>query len=388
MKKILLLLSVFVLFSCEQEDLDNLVDNSKVETGQQSAIKGRAASTIADFNPIAELEGIPVNILNVGNSKNKYLSCVKKGDKVDLYYMDDNSLRQRWYLKNGGIRLVGGNDESPSNAIVTILPREKSGEPNPCLWFIKYDIGSTPQSFNWRDNGGYYNISILPNFLPPIGSNPWPQKELFLQSESYDGTSLRFKANNPGALAQWSIAPVGTFKIKNIEYIQQAVTDVVRRDQVVARDECQNDKNNDIVYHFTVTSGYTESSDFSQSKSITTKIATEVSVGIPKIVGGKVSGEQSSTKTWSYGESKTETFNIQRSLDIPIPSKSTMILEALMESYDVDILYIATLQDVTDESRTFRVKGRWSGQKACDLYTRVYDKYTKALMGTYHANGK
>ena len=40
MKKILLVLSVFVLLSCEQEDLNNLVDNSKVETGQQSAVKG------------------------------------------------------------------------------------------------------------------------------------------------------------------------------------------------------------------------------------------------------------------------------------------------------------------------------------------------------------
>lgn len=384
MKKILLLLSVFVLFSCEQEDLNNLVDNSRV-----TAVKSRATSNAANFNPIAELEGIPVNVLNVGNSKNKYLSCVKNGDKVDLYNKDDNSLRQRWYLKNGNIMLVGGNDKSSSNAIVNIHPRENSGEPNPCLWFIKYDIGGSIVGFNWRDNGGYYNISISPVFLPPLdGSVPWPQKELFLQSESSDGTSLRFKANNSSELAQWMVAPIGTFKIKKIEYIQQAVTDVVRRDQVVAKDECQNDKNNDIVYHFTVASGYTESSDFNQSKSITTKIAVEASAGIPNIVGGKVTGEQSDSKTWSYGESKTVTFDIQRSIDIPIPSKTTMVLEALMESYDVDILYIATLQDVTDESRTFRVKGRWVGQKACELYTRIYDKYTKALMGTYYANGK
>ena len=106
MKKILLVLSVFVLLSCEQEDLNNLVDNSKVETGQQSAVKGRAASTIADFDPITELKDIPVNIINVGNTKNKYLSCVKDGNKVDLYNKDDNSLRQRWYINNGGIYLV------------------------------------------------------------------------------------------------------------------------------------------------------------------------------------------------------------------------------------------------------------------------------------------
>lgn len=54
MKKILLLLSVFVLFSCEQEDLNNLVVDSKTEVGRQAAVGSRAASTIADFNPINE----------------------------------------------------------------------------------------------------------------------------------------------------------------------------------------------------------------------------------------------------------------------------------------------------------------------------------------------
>lgn len=35
MKKILLLLSVFVLFSCEQEDLNSLVVGSKTEVGRK-----------------------------------------------------------------------------------------------------------------------------------------------------------------------------------------------------------------------------------------------------------------------------------------------------------------------------------------------------------------
>jgi hypothetical protein len=65
MKKIsLLLVGLLAMFSCEQEDLDSMVNSG---TGQ---IETRAvASSIADFNPINELAGIPVNILNIGNTK-------------------------------------------------------------------------------------------------------------------------------------------------------------------------------------------------------------------------------------------------------------------------------------------------------------------------------
>lgn len=379
MKKILLLLSVFALFSCEQEELDGsvLYGEKQVKTTSRA---------VDSFNLLRELEGIPVNILNVGNIKNKYLSCAKKGTTVDLYNQDDGSLRQRWYIKNSNsIYLVGGHENSSKYPIVKIAPADRTEEPRPFLGFAYMSVDF---DYTWNEVGGYYNIKILPPLGPSLDGSVWPQKELFLQSESNSGTSLRFKASNPGELAQWAIAPVGSFKIKDIEYIQQAATDVIRRDQVVATDVCENDRDEDIIYHFSVSGGYSESSEFNQSKSISTKITTEVSVGIPNIIGGKATGEQDSSKTWSYGESKNKTYSIQRTIDIPIKKRSTMALEALMESYDVDILYIATLQDVTDERRTFKVKGRWSGQKACTLYTRVYDKYTKALMGTYFFNGE
>lgn len=67
MKKIsLLLVGVLALFSCEQEGLDNIMEISDVEQ-----VKTRTAGSIADLDPIIELDGIPVNILNVGNTKRK-----------------------------------------------------------------------------------------------------------------------------------------------------------------------------------------------------------------------------------------------------------------------------------------------------------------------------
>ena len=97
MKKIsLLLVGVLALFSCEQEELDNFVESSGV--GQ---VMTRAIGSSADFDPISELAEIPVNILNIGNSKQKYLTCKEKGTEICLTDKDDGSLRQRWYLKYG-----------------------------------------------------------------------------------------------------------------------------------------------------------------------------------------------------------------------------------------------------------------------------------------------
>ena len=88
----LLLVGVLALFSCEQEELDNFVESSGV--GQ---VMRRAIGSSADFDPISELAEIPVNILHIGNSKQKYLTCKEKGTEICLTDKDDGSLRKRWY---------------------------------------------------------------------------------------------------------------------------------------------------------------------------------------------------------------------------------------------------------------------------------------------------
>lgn len=119
MKKIsLLLVGVLALFSCEQEELDNFVESSGV--GQ---VMTRAIGSSADFDPISELAEIPVNILNIGNSKQKYLTCKEKGTEICLTDKDDGSLRQRWYLKYGRtIVVAGGNNRVTSDTYGVVTP--------------------------------------------------------------------------------------------------------------------------------------------------------------------------------------------------------------------------------------------------------------------------
>lgn len=73
MKKFIwLIVGTLILFSCEREEFDAF------DGGSRSGVRTRAASSIADFDPINELVRIPVNIMNVGNTRNKYLSCGQK----------------------------------------------------------------------------------------------------------------------------------------------------------------------------------------------------------------------------------------------------------------------------------------------------------------------
>lgn len=70
MKKIsLLLVGLLAMFACEQEELEGIV---KSDTEQ---VQTRAATSIADFNPLTEVANIPVNIINMGSAKYKYLTA-------------------------------------------------------------------------------------------------------------------------------------------------------------------------------------------------------------------------------------------------------------------------------------------------------------------------
>lgn len=379
MKKILLLLSVFVLFSCEQEDLSNLVDNSKVETGQQSAVKGRAASTIADFNPIDELKDIPVNIINVGNTKNKYLSCVEKGSKVDLYNKDDGSMRQRWYVKSknvGGsvILLVGGNSSFPSvypyNVIFVTPDYASAPDMSPMLM-----AGLPTQMDFLQECNNYYKIKNA-EFLGmnyPIG---------YLQSETTTDTSLKFKANNSSLLAQWELVPVGEYKIVSIDYEETSGDFINRKDQKIDGAIIPNTSPTENVEHtISITSSVREKSNFTESQGVSTQknssLGFNLGINLKKVnigINGHIDNSTASSQTVTYGEEKEHSVSVVQTFKINIPPMQTYRIEVLKMSYDASVTYVATLEkcDGEDKGKRFRIKGKWEGIVTTYLYYKLY----------------
>lgn len=207
MKKIsLLLVGVLALFSCEQEELDNFVESSGVWQ-----VMTRAIGSSADFDPISELAEIPVNILNIGNSKQKYLTCKEKGTEICLTDKDDGSLRQRWYLKYGRtIVVAGGNNRVTSDTYGVVTPNNYLSSEIPDNLRLSYWNKSTFDSplagpglsFNCLADANCMIYTMYGNFNTGLSS-------YYLQSESSTSSSVKFKTNNSSSLALWEIVPVG-----------------------------------------------------------------------------------------------------------------------------------------------------------------------------------
>lgn len=387
MKKTYLLLGLLILFSCEQNENLNVKNDSSANFAQT-----RAASSIADFDPIAELRDnkIPVNIINVGNTNNKYLSCAKSGSKVDLYNKDDGSGRQRWIFRVIGLTLSGGNSSfvSPTVGFISTYPvPNPPNQPKP-----EYPILSGTDNFTadhfFSPNKFVSVDSNSFNIVAGYSTGTFPNVTLFntyMQSDSRTGSSLKYKTDNLTDLAQWKIVPVGEYEIVDMQYVQRSTDTMERDDQLMGREEYANYKSEDVTWHYKVSSSYSESSSFSQTEGVTVTISSGVSVGGPDLMKGfTVNSSISSTvtKSWTYGKSDSKQYSMERSVDIPVKSNSTTIVEAYMSSYNANIAYVATLRKVGD-TKTFKVKGKWTGVKTIDFHCVTYDKSTGKPINTY-----
>lgn len=68
MKKTGLLLGLLALMACEQQELEYMENNAGIDMATPAVQTRAATNSISDFDPLSELEGIPLNIINVGNS--------------------------------------------------------------------------------------------------------------------------------------------------------------------------------------------------------------------------------------------------------------------------------------------------------------------------------
>lgn len=387
MKKFIwLIVGTLILFSCEREEFDAF------DGGSKSGVQTRATSSIADFNPVAELDGILVNILNVGNTRNKYLSCVQNGTKVDLYNKDDGSGRQQWNIKYGkSIILPRGNNRVSSNVYVVagadnwpIVGSDKVPD-NIKLYFAArsnnlMDYHNMPGfGFQCWDNG---NCTI------GAAGGGFPLTFYYLKSESSISSTLKFKTDNSTALSQWQIVPIGEYEIVDLQYVRTSVDNITPKEVICARDEYQNSSSSTVTWDYTVTTKYSESSNFSKTEGVSATISAGLHVGLPNLLGKdgildfNTSIQQQSNKSWNYGNSSTREVTETRTGHIPVPANTTMRLEATIVMYEGNVTYVATLRKIGD-NKTFRVKGKWTGTSFSMFKAKTYNVSTNASLGVY-----
>ena len=377
MKKLLFLLPILALFACEQLSEDDLT-SSIIPTKPTLTSTTRSAIS-ANFDPLDQLVDIPVNVLNIGNTQNRYLSAQPSGNIVLLYNKDDGSLRQRWFIKRKRLILSGGNKDFNDLSQYPVIGKDRNNNARlmydpfgePYFGLFLYDIYGT----------SLYTISDGKSIMRSSNQST----NLHLQPTSSTSTNLILSSTRSDN-ANWEIQPVGEFKVIDIAYVQTTSSLIIRNDQRIDRAIINNDRDESITYHFSVNGSYNETSNFSTTEGVSVSITETVKVGIPiiKDIAGDitVSTTQTSSKSWTFGKSESKSKTIQHTVDVPIPGRSQTVLEAYMTSYDTSVTYVATLQNMSN-NKTFKVKGTWSGITTTEFYCKVSDQNTNQILATY-----
>ena len=372
MKKIsLLLVGLLAMFACEQEELEGIV---KSDTEQ---VQTRAATSIADFNPLTEVANIPVNIINMGSAKYKYLTAGSTivGEPVWLAEGDDGSMKQRWYVRNGNIVLAMGNDA------INVTP--KTGGDYPVLGLASPFMRSPFISYN----GVFYNIQ---GFLPKMGIGY--DFVGYLQAKDENSSDLKYRPDNSSAISRWKIVPVGEYRIVNMEYVETAGDFINRKDQSIDGAIVPNTSaTQEIEHSISISKTAREKSSFTEAEGISTHEGSSfnlnlgLKVGIVNIgVGGTIDNSTTSSRTVTYGTEEEYTVNFTQTFKIIIPPMTTYRIEVLKMSYDASVTYVATLEkmDGNDKGHRFKIKGKWDGIVTTDLYYNLYIMDTNELVET------
>lgn len=359
------------MFACEQEELEGIV---KSDTEQ---VQTRAATSIADFNPLTEVANIPVNIINMGSAKYKYLTAGSTivGEPVWLAEGDDGSMKQRWYVRNGNIVLAMGNDA------INVTP--KTGGDYPVLGLASPFMRSPFISYN----GVFYNIQ---GFLPKMGIGY--DFVGYLQAKDENSSDLKYRPDNSSAISRWKIVPVGEYRIVNMEYVETAGDFINRKDQSIDGAIVPNTSaTQEIEHSISISKTAREKSSFTEAEGISTHEGSSfnlnlgLKVGIVNIgVGGTIDNSTTSSRTVTYGTEEEYTVNVTQTFKIIIPPMTTYRIEVLKMSYDASVTYVATLEkmDGNDKGHRFKIKGKWDGIVTTDLYYNLYIMDTNELVET------
>lgn len=389
MKKIsLLLVGVLALFSCEQEVLDDFVDDDFIQVGT------RAVSSISDFDPISELVEIPVNIVNVGSENKKYLTANISKNTVSMASTDDGSLNQRWYIKDRNIIPLNGNVSSPK--VTMLLP--KIGKDYPILENNLYLPGSVSilsPNFYKLDDNTYQIYQLRFEGSSPIGGTGKSYGG-YLQVKDKASSEVKYRSDGSSTTARWQIVPVGNFKIIKMDY-EQSVTggDFIERKDQFVQGTIIPGADLPIEHTIDVTSTVSESSNFSKADCITTQeqssFGLNIGLEVSKVqigFNGQISNSTTSAQTVTYGKDSTYTMSVSQSFKVLVPANNSYRIDVLKMSYNSSLTYVATLEkiDGIGKGKRFRIKGKWNGVVTTYLYYRLVRIDTGEIIDTRVVN--
>lgn len=384
------LLASLALGACEQYELDEFLEEE--QSISTPLLETKAIASLSDFDQITELIGLPLNVLNVGNSTFKYLSTAEFGDKIDLHDQDDASGRQRWYLQM-----------PPFLAIVPQLTLKKGNSFCNGSNFVYMSAHCQDPSNSIPEYPTLKEYKLFPPTISPGmgaylkyhddvltidwgGIRSGSASQLYqLKSVSNDSRDLRYlrseSISNPDSYSQWFIVPVGEFKVVDIQYEKNAAFgDYITPKSVYCEGIVVDDLPVSITREVSIQKTFTTSSRFTETSNVVTQNQNSFSwslgfgdvslvhIGFDGSIDNSVTNEQSV----SYENYEENTTTITKGYTLQIAPHTPCRIEILKMTYNASLTYVLTLEKVGGEEsgKRFRIKGKWDGVVLSDLYFR------------------
>lgn len=395
MKKLLLaaLFSVFLLNSCQNEELDSISNSEKsvelkkviidttnsgeilpiLESPLKQFFEGKKrtskltqlTSTSSSLSPstLYDLIGIPLNIIVKSNtSNNRFLTSQGTGNLITLATENTGNSNQRFtigfmpltgyiYIKNVQGNLVSAGTYT-NNPDVNVLYVKSSTSTLGATWdFIET---TTP---------GYIlqNADVLgfDGPVPTFGN-------VYNMVIGADGNSIYFDKYRNQTKQEFEIRVVDDFEIQSIEYLNDPRVTLTQVPDFIVNWSYSNGSS--VAQSMTTNFGSkaSKTSSFTQNNSFSLKVSTKFETGIPFLASGEIQTEVGTSHSFTYGEN--ETVEDTRSYNFPliVPAKTKVVATAKVTQFKLSVPYIATLKG-KNTGKIIRVAGVWEGVDLTDV---------------------
>lgn len=384
MKKLLIVLALALFAtSCDNDLFEDMpVPDETTATDQltSTSMATRATSSEADFDPILELidNRIPINFINLGSSRYKYLRYYSSG--VDVRLTNDESEYCRWILTrnlgmwnqtiycaarfdDGNLLIIAPKDVFAKELTPAVL--KKIQKPTTGSEFTG-SLASIPNTKHYKIGHTYYDPDDV-----------MKMKSLLLQCESTVGNGMVYKNNFTTTLGYWDISPAGKHTVLDIKYIETAADGSIPKIEYGRSTTINNPSDATISQKLIFSEKVTVSSIIREPEAISITTVGQVSEPQYDTNGTLNSHSTGTVGTMEFGSSTSYEKTIGDELTINVPPHTSVNVEVLRQTYDVTATYIASVASQIYGIK-FRIKGTYSGR----LFTHITVNVKNAADGT------
>jgi len=131
--------------------------------------------------------------------------------------------------------------------------------------------------------------------------------------------------------------------------------------EVLAQETLPNTTSVDQSMSFSVTKTVTEESTFEESVGVSVTAGTSFECGLPFVANGTVSLELTASASFTWGQSKTISTEVQATFPVVVPPNKQVVCKAVLTKSKLQVPYVLTLGDGSVET------GTWFGVSAWNL---------------------